>query len=326
MNLSKVRLVLLSFSFFISGVITSPALALVDYSEPVPVPEKRANPKTNNSSESPKSAAATSGSEVGSGPSFSFTQAFSDLFGNLKFASTVGVGTKVEELPDLAKYNKYSFDVRIESNFHFFFQGKYWIGEGKRFRDNNYNDQSQRGNPELLLGFNFLKIGSSADLATMDLWAGMELPSSSLLAHSRKDQIFGVELSKRFRVMGFGLTYEYRKAGTPKRLTELQPGNSQMTKVTLGWIMTSDIQFHTDYAYYAIAENKNANGIFEKLAFSKLTPKFVLSLYPAMDLTLGGEFMVKRVEVNKFQQLLDAKYFKSFPYGTSLFSELTFHF
>lgn len=321
MNLSKYRYLLVLMTLLVSYN----SYALVDYSEPVAVPEKKSAAKNTTNTEGPK-ASSPAPSEVGSGPSFSFTKAFTDLFGNLKFASTVGVGAKVDELPDLAKYNKYTFDLRVESNFHFFFQGKYWIGEAKRFEDQSFNKQSQRGNAELLLGFNFLKIGSSSDLATMDLWAGMDLPSSSLLAHSRKDQLFGVELSKRFRIMGFGLSYEYRKAGSPKRVLELMPGNMQMTKVTLGWIMSSDIQFHTDYSYYAIAENRQNNRQFEKVAFSKLTPKFVLNLYPAMDLSLGGEFMVKRVDANKFQQFLDAKFFKTTPYGTSLFSELTFHF
>lgn len=321
MNLSKYRYLLVLMTLLVSYN----SYALVDYSEPVAVPEKKSAAKNTTNTEGPK-ASSPAPSEVGSGPSFSFTKAFTDLFGNLKFASTVGVGAKVDELPDLAKYNKYTFDLRVESNFHFFFQGKYWIGEAKRFEDQSFNKQSQRGNAELLLGFNFLKIGSSSDLATMDLWAGMDLPSSSLLAHSRKDQLFGVELSKRFRIMGFGLSYEYRKAGSPKRVLELMPGNMQMTKVTLGWIMTSDIQFHTDYSYYAIAENRQNNRQFEKVAFSKLTPKFVLNLYPAMDLSLGGEFMVKRIDANKFQQFLDAKFFKTTPYGTSLFSELTFHF
>lgn len=318
MSFSKFQLSL--FLYFLLGSCN--VFALVDYSEPVAVPEKKAVPKAELSSEAAKGSA----NSVGDGPSFSLVKAFSDLFGNLKFASTIGLGNRVEELPELAKYNKYTFDMRIESNFHFFFQGKYWIGEGKRFNDNAYNKQSQRGNPELVLGFNFLKIGSAADLATMDLWAGMELPSSSLLAHSRKDQLFGIELSKRFRVMGFGLTYEYRKAGTPERLNELAPGNSQMTKVTLGWIVSSDIQFHTEYAYLSLAENKQLNRNFEKVSFSKLTPKLVLNLYPAMDLSLGADFMVKRVDENKKQQLLDAKYFKPQAYGTALFSELTFHF
>lgn len=321
MNLSKYCYLLV----YTTLMVSFKSFALVDYSEPVAVPEKKSAAKNASTIETSK-ASTSLPSDVGSGPSFSFTKAFSDLFGNLKFASTVGVGAKVDELPDLAKYNKYTFDVRVESNFHFFFQGKYWIGEAKRFEDQSFNQQSQRGNAELLLGFNFLKIGSSSDLATLDLWAGMDLPSSSLLAHSRKDQLFGVELSKRFRIMGFGLSYEYRKAGNPERLSELMPGNMQMTKVTLGWIMTSDIQFHTDYSYYAIAENRQNNRQFEKVTFSKLAPKFVLNLYPAMDLSLGGEFMVKRVEANKFQQLLAAKYFKTSPYGTSLFSELTFHF
>ncbi|MCK6596270.1 MAG: hypothetical protein L6Q33_13800 [Bacteriovoracaceae bacterium] len=266
MSFSKFQLSL--FLFFLLGSFN--VFALVDYSEPVAVPEKKAVPKAELSSEAAKGSA----NSVGSGPSFSLVKAFSDLFGNLKFASTIGLGNRVEELPELAKYNKYTFDMRIESNFHFFFQGKYWIGEGKRFNDNAYNKQSQRGNPELVLGFNFLKIGSAADLATMDLWAGMELPSSSLLAHSRKDQLL----------------------------------------------------FHTEYAYLSLAENKQLNRNFEKVSFTKLTPKLVLNLYPAMDLSLGADFMVKRVDENKKQQLLDAKYFKPQAYGTALFSELTFHF
>ncbi len=281
--------------------------ALVDYTEKEPA---------KNSSRKDRSGASTSTSS-------SIDKKLSPL--SEKFSSNLTMQFQSLKLQSDAdqKIQKMIFNGRLETQFGIFLDASFWTGSGVGFENQELN-QSQNGNPEFRLGFNFIKIGGGHDMATMDFYFGTMLKSNSPIASSRSDQMFGVELSKRFFDFGFGGGYELRNTGKPESSYDYELGNIQKLFVSSGWIATEDIKFLLDFNSIVINPGKDGHKLSEKVSYSTLAPKLVLGIIPKIELTLGAEFLVKRPQTTV--DLFPIKTLNNSPYGTNLIGGLGFIF
>lgn len=268
--MKNMKSTLLIFSTF----MVPSAFALVDYSETVPVPqsETRMN-QTQKSSRRETSAKSASGS---SGFSFGLASEFQH-----------------QTMPRDGKFNKTAVTLNVETPVNVWFTGSFWQGSASGFADQNLN-KTHKGNPELIMGFNFLQVGTREDLATMDIYAGAELSSDSELASSRTDQIYGLELSKRFMDLALGLGYELRTTGKVENDNDYDLGNIQRIKATFGWMVSNDIQFQTDFVTTSIGAGEGANGLTSKVQYSTLAPRLNLKLASFVNFTMGADFLIQR--------------------------------
>jgi hypothetical protein len=186
------------------------------------------------------------------------------------------------------------------------------------------NDGSQGGNPLVLVGFNWLKFGQGQDTAGVDLYAGASFSSSSSLASSRTDKIFGVETSKRFYVFALSLGYEYRLTGSPGKVDELGVGNIQKIKATAGWMVSGDIQLALEGGTVKIGESSEEDRVSKltnKLTFGYLRPSLFLGLAPSVTLEMGGTFRTDKMRTDEVAT--DTKLWdQPGAYGNSLFADL----
>ncbi len=277
---------------------------LVDYSETVPVSQSETQLKKPNKVE--KRAAMNASNSLNNGLSLGLSSEFHH-----------------QSFSDQAKFNKTIVSVEIETPIDVWFKGSYWQGGASGFVDSSLNT-THKGNPELILGFNFLKVGSSQDLSAMDIYAGSELSSSSSLASSRTDQIYGVELSKRFFDMALGLGYELRTTGKSKNNDDYDLGNIQRIKATFGWMVSNDIQFSTDFVTTNIGKGSGDLGLGSKVQYSTLAPRLILKLAQFVNFTMGADFLVQRPARDIDTSRLKINSFA--PTGTSLIAGLGLSF
>jgi hypothetical protein len=187
---------------------------------------------------------------------------------------------------------------------------------------------SQNGNPEVILGFNWLKFGRSHELATIDLYAGHSFRSRSDLGSSRNDIITGVETSKRFHEFFIGLGYEYQMTGTPEDIGEADIGNIQKLMATIGWRATPDIQFIIEgesVKVRASDDSFRALRLDEELSFASVSPKIGLGLRPYIQLELGARFQTR--EVSDSSKLFQTRLWSmGGAYGNSIFAGLIYRY
>ncbi len=180
--------------------------------------------------------------------------------------------------------------AHIQTPADFYFEASYWHA--------NTDSGSQSGNPKLMLGFNWLRMGSPSEEARLNLYGGMRLSSKDELASSRTDKIFGAETTKRFGSFGLGIGYDITLAGKSKRATELQIGNVHRLSVSGGWMVSNDIQFELEAENFKISKDDTGslNGLSEEASFSTLSPKLNLGLAPAVHLEMGARFRMKKAK------------------------------
>lgn len=283
--------------FLVSNIFSNITHALVDYTEPVAVPKTESRIAEPNKARKETSARGTN-----SGFDLSLMTSFQN-----------------QNMNGDGKFNKSSIELNIETPVNFWLNASYWQGSGSGFSNTDWN-KKHSGNPEFKLGFNFLQVGTREDLATMDIYAGSELSSSSQLASSRTDQIYGLDLSKRFLDLALGLGFELRTTGKAKNLQDYDLGNIQRIKATFGWMVSNDIQFQTDFITTSVGVGEGENALSSKVQYSTLAPRLNLKLASFVNFTMGADFLVSRP--NKEIDPIKLKINNYSPNGTMLVAGL----
>lgn len=296
----KNKLVLLTLA---NLMMATSAYAIVDYSETVPVPQSETRVR-----EAQKAIRKEAPTRNSSGRGFGFSLLSS--FHN-------------QSMPGEGKFNKTSVELNIETPVNVWFNGSFWQGSGSGFSNQELN-KSHKGNPEVKMGFNFLQVGTREDLATMDIYGGAELSSQSKLASSRTDQIYGLDISKRFVDLALGLGYELRTTGKVKNTEDYDLGNIQRIKATFGWMVSPDIQFQTDFITTSVGVGEGTNALPSKMQYSTLAPRLNLKLASVVNFTMGADFLIQRPksEINA----LALKINSYAPTGTTLVAGLGLSF
>jgi hypothetical protein len=189
------------------------------------------------------------------------------------------------------KYGVMNFGTHIQTPANIYLDANYWSASS--------DEGSQNGNPKIILGFNWLKFGSPADEARVNIYGGARLSSSSKLGTSRTDKIVGAETTKRFGTFGLGIGYDLTMAGEPKNTDEKAIGNITRLVVSGGWMVSNDIQFEIEVENFKINKAKNEtrpNRLVETTTFSTISPKVNLGLAPAINLELGARFRMKKAK------------------------------
>ena len=253
----------------ITSSLSYSAHALVDYSDSVSAPQEK-------SSNQSMQKISKDGSQSG-GRAFTWKS-------DLSFTSNY----ETIEIED-NKYGVMNFNTHLQTPFNVYLDASYWTASGNEGRSN--------GNPKIILGFNWLRFGSPADEARLDLYGGVKLSSSSKLGSSRTDKIVGAETTKRFGTFGLGVGYDMTLVGTPKNTDEQSIGNIGRISISGGWMVSQDIQFEVEAENFTInkaSDTNRANHLKEKVSFSTLSPKLNLQLFSAVNLEMGARFRMKK--------------------------------
>lgn len=219
-------------------------------------------------------------------------------------------------------------DLELRTQSSIYFKGSYYQAASSS-EELTESGSYTAGNPELLVGINWLDFTGKNDGARFDLIAGARLKETNgTFASSRNDQIIGLETSKSFQQFVLGLGIHYTLTGTPDREDELSIGNITNYKVALGWFATPDIRFSVETNIYNITEQTNediSNRLEEEISFSSLSSKVYLGLSPSITLVMGGVFRTDKLDQDREVNYLDARlYGLEGAYGNSLFSSLSF--
>lgn len=247
--------------------ISFQVFALVDYSDPQPEPTRM---QKNFSKVQPKVESSGSGRS-----DFSFSSSY-----------------EMSEIKS-EKVGAVNFDLHYQSPYNVFLDANFWQAD--------YKGKSQAGNPKVMLGFNWLRIGSASDEARLDLLAGMRLPGQSELATSRTDKIFGVETTKRFMNFGLGLGYDLTLTGDAKKQDEMSIGNIHRFSVSAGWMVSNDIQFELEAENFKVNQSADANRsnrLLSPASFSTLSPKMNLGLASFVNFVLGARFQMQKSPID----------------------------
>lgn len=217
---------------------------------------------------------------------------------------------------DNSKIGLINLNTHLQTPFNVYLDMTYWSAMD--------STGSQNGNPKSIIGFNWIRFGSTHDEAKLDLYVGGKFAGQSSWASSRNDKIFGVETTKRFGSIGLGLSYESTIVGSPHQTSEMSIGNIQRITVSGGWVVSNDIQFELEAENFNIEQSdETSRDVYLKksLSFATISPKLNLNLAPAINLEMGARFKTKRMRAE--QSLTNAK-FKDLhgAYSNSLFAGL----
>lgn len=230
-----------------------------------------------------------------------------------------------EALGEKDKINLTHINGHFQTPWDIFLRTSFWRGQtNSPFLSES--PRSQNGNLTTVLGFNWLKLGATHELATVDLYGGASFSGKSDLASSRTDKIAGVESSKRFGDFLIGLGFEYRFSGNPTNEWETNIGNIQKLSAVLGWRATPDIQFLVEGSTVLVRKNTDElslNGLDEDISFGRVTPKIGLGIRQFIQLELGASFSTRKS--NRNDELINARLWDiGGSNGTSLFTSLNF--
>lgn len=219
------------------------------------------------------------------------------------------------------KYSAMHFDLELNTPYSVYSIFRYWQAQADTKL--GFSKSSQSGNPEFILGFNWLKFGNSQDLAVINLYGGAKMKSQSELGSSHTDQIFGIETSKQFNMLALGLSYEVRLSGISQQATQMNIGNQQIITAGLSWVVSSDIHIQLESKFYTIKKSSEGDlHLNQDITFSTLNPTLGLTLFPSVEWQLGAVFPTKKA--NSKQNLYQARlYDLPGAYGTSLYSGLS---
>ncbi len=299
--------------FIITGLLSSfNAHGLVDYSEteavaPAPAPKAKARPRAVSKRSAPK--ASSSGPSYSPSGMFELGMTYKSI--DVKSDDTTG------------KVNVMEVKGHLATNFNIFLDFKYWQASTD-IESLTTNSGSQEGNPEVLVGFNWLQFGGGDDGTSVDLLFGGRFSSSSELASSRTDKIFGIESVKRFYAFALGLGYRLYMTGTPEDEAEVDIGNIQKLYATFGWMVSHDISFEIEGAVYNIGNSDSttrASVLKTKESFGTISPKVNLQLGSMVALGLGATFRTDKV--SDTESLIGARLWDmSGAYGSSIHAGL----
>ncbi len=302
----------------LSGLFYSTAsLALVDYTETRSFTPKNSGAKRARKAPSTQSSSTTSLSSrsqsSGRARSGFFSAALNYQNNDVKVGqysgnvSSVGISTHFET----------PYNIFLDASYS---QGKLSDDLGNISTSENTGLQS--GNPEVMLGFNWLEFGAAQEAAHIDLLAGARIgQSDSDFATQRTDKMFGVTTAKRFYNFALGLGYQMTITGDSDE-TELSIGNISKLSASLGWVVSPDIRFMVEANSYSIGRSteNTTYKLEEKTKVSVISPKLILGISPLVDLSLGAHFSSRRLQNDK---LLGAKLWNlDGLYGNSLYVKM----
>jgi len=301
------------FSFFVFLFYSYQTFALVDYSESQRFTPKNSGAKRVERREPPTQTSVTRSSQ-------------SERSGQRR---TGYFSTGLSYQNDDIKLGDYSGSVsRIGINGHFetpyniYLDAKYSQAKlGSELSQSLGSEKTgfQVGNPEVMLGFNWLEFGGQMDAAHIDLLAGLHFgQNDSDYATQRTDKMIGIATAKRFYDFALGLGYQMIITGDADE-TELSIGNITKITASLGWVVSSDIRFLVEANNYSIGRSTDlvSNKLLEKEKVSVLSPQLILAISPMMDLSLGAHLSSRRLQN---ESLLGAKLWNlNGLYGNSLY-------
>lgn len=219
---------------------------------------------------------------------------------------------------DTSKVGLMNIGTHFQTPFNVYFDASFWQGKS----DGN----SYSGNPKLILGFNWFRVGNQSDMASLNLYGGAILKSNSQIASSHTDKIFGIETTKKFGTMGLGIGFDATLVGRPNRATDMSTGAVHRIEVSGGWMATNDIQFELTAENFRIkrsSETDFANRLEKELSFSTISPKLNLQIFNAVNFELGARYPMKKAKSD--QNLSQAKLINYHgAYGSSVFAGLNF--
>jgi len=217
---------------------------------------------------------------------------------------------------DNQKISQVNLNTHLQTPANVFFDISYWNAQTSK--------GAQNGNPRAIIGFNWLRLGSSTDEARFDIFGGAKIASKSIMASSRNDKIFGFETTKRFGSFGLGIGYEIALTGLPSNENDFNIGNIHKLAISSGWMVSNDIQFEMELENYKVQEGSGdslVNRLNQSLSFSTISPKLILTIVPAINLELGARFRTNKPKSS--QDLKSAKIFDLHgAYSNSLFAGL----
>jgi hypothetical protein len=221
--------------------------------------------------------------------------------------------------------SKVSFQGHFQTQYNLYLDFSYWAASNG-LSTHEGPSSYDKGRPEFILGFNWLRFGAIQEMATVDIYGGATFAGSEEIASTRTDKIIGVETSKRFYNFAIAIGYEYVISGTPKNSEELTIGNINTLKTTLGWVVSGDISFVLEGGMVSIDNAQSSESSYKLLEdskFSYLRPSVNLGLSPTISLEMGGVFRTRSAK--DVDTLVDAKLWNvPGAYGNSLFAGLKF--
>jgi hypothetical protein len=222
--------------------------------------------------------------------------------------------------------NQYYFNAHFETPFNIYLDVNHWMGTSSSPTFSS-DSSTQQGNPEVKVGFNWLKIGQEAEMAKVDLIGGIRVgQSSSSLASGRTDQMYGVETTKRYQSFVIGLGYLMTLTGTSDNDAELEVGDIKTIMASVGWRATADIGFAIEVASTKIDKGEDSTrqySLDESISLGYISPKLMLGISPLINLEMGALFRTKKPRVDN--EILRARLWNQKGlYGNSLYSSLNF--
>ena len=161
----------------------------------------------------------------------------------------------------------------------------------------------QSGNPEIKLGFHWLKVGDSVDYTQFDFFGSLSIGTkTSSFGHSRNDTSLGLLTFRKFNDFSLILKGAIRLTGNPKVTDHMAIGNITTFAGGLFWDASLDIKIGLEAATYQIsaASDKDfSNRLKEDISFSVVTPKIILGLGPSINLYLATLIPTKKIKSNE---------------------------
>lgn len=307
--------------FLVATLFVHDAMSLVEYAEDSPRPARR---KATSSARVKRKAAprASSSASASSSSSSSSSMSFSGMF---DFKSQV-ISEDVNFGDDSTKVNKYNFDLHTRLSSSIKADIKYQMISSKSERLSS-TSQSQKGNPEAVLGLNWINFGDRGNRTSVDVLLGHRWGvTGSEFASSRNDFILGVQSFKTLGPFALGLGYTVDMTGNPQSASESYIGNIQTLKASLGWMVSSEIRMAVHASRINITasgEEENYNVLENDLQFTVINPELSLTLGPLVDLTFGGHFRSQSEDFqNGFEDIRLPQY--NALWGNSIYSGLEF--
>lgn len=237
-----------------------------------------------------------------------------------RFYSNVGHRqTRVDLENSRARVDFLDFSGHFETRYNFYLNLHYWMAHSNSQALVGTETGYQKGNPTVILGFNWLEVGDARERVTLGFTTGMSFGlKDSALASSRDDRHFGVVTKKRFGPIILGLNYILTLTGAPRREEEMAIGSIRMAQAFLGW-NPGAYRFLLETGTYTVEPpggNRNPR-LREKVSFGYLSPKAIVNFGGLLNLEFGAIFRTKR---NKEYSLASANLWDlRGAYGNSFF-------
>lgn len=223
------------------------------------------------------------------------------------------------------KLSTITVDGRIETGYDVYLEFAFPMHSG-RLSNDQVETSFQKGNPEFILGLNWLEFGAAQTALALDIYAGMIFSSDSDFASKRTDKIIGVHTSKRFFDFGFGLNYELNLTGASDDSSEQDIGTIQQLTAQVGWLVSSDIRFVVSANTIKVAKSTDAgrsNRLETDIKYAYIKPEVILTLSPNVDLHMMGTFQSRRPKNELVSTDARLWHLEGF-YGNSLAAALNF--